>query len=160
MGKDGDQTREPLVIGELVSGLEALAVLGLPAFCLVFCVIHTVQVQEMIRQVRTIAPTEIDVWEVILDGWLLTFSLVLSSGVTAVFLVVTALGVITWRLVASGVGILSTRRRSRHYAALGGANVMEADAWSRDLPEPETELEPDEDPAPGDPRVATPTDPT
>lgn len=125
------RVRQPPVIGELIAGVEALLVVSAPVFVLLFCVVHTLQVQGAMRTLQAAQPEEVvSVWTVITNFVLLVLSFGFSCVGTFVLVFVTGLGVVVWRLVAWGVGYLGDVRSKQHYRALAGEVVMEKDAWS------------------------------
>ncbi len=138
---DREQTpiTEPIVVGELLAGGEALLVAAAPLFVLVFCVVHGVTVQDIVRTVTpTLAANEqLDLWSVILAPSLLLSSAIISFLIAFVLVFVTAAGVIVWRLAAWGLGTASDRSSMRRYGALADADTVAADAWSRNLPDPD-----------------------
>jgi len=137
--REQTSVQEPLVLGELLSGGEALLVLAGPLYILVFCVVHTVQVQEVARTLRPILASDetLNVWEIITDLWLIAISGVFSLAITLALILVTAIGVVIWRFADWMISRSASSRSRRRYQALAGDDVVEADAWSRDLPEPE-----------------------
>lgn len=130
-GAEDVPVKEPLLIGELFAGAEALLVVAVPLGVLSFCVVHTVQVQGMVRAVRGTLPpnTELSVWSVIVDPGLILISLMASFIFSSLLVMVTGVGVVLWRLIAWQLDRASLSRSRRRYDALDGEVVLEADAW-------------------------------
>lgn len=129
---DGEiSVKEPIVAGGLFSGLEVLALLGVPLWVLVFSVVHAMQVADVARAFQaTLAADEVvDIWSVVVNPWLLLFSGVVSLAIAFSLIVVIGGGTLLWRVVAGGVNVAADRRSHRRYRTLVGNDEMAADAW-------------------------------
>ncbi len=138
--------REP-IFGRLFGGVSLLVALGGPIWLLLTAVLHTVAVGRLVQAARESdlvvvvgpgAPEDAPgVLEVAFSWTLLALSGLQALVLTVLLVAVLGLGIFVVRLVAGALDRRLAADAVRRYRAADDGAVLTADAWTRDLPEPD-----------------------